>query len=62
MNEESRYEAVVPDTLDLADRARIALNVLTRNPDPNNYYRVWQGMSFGAKTPYMNWPTHHQTL
>ena len=29
MRSEQRYEAIVPDTLDLAERARVAVNALT---------------------------------
>jgi hypothetical protein len=32
--EGQRYEAVVPDTLDLAERARLAVNALTEMTDP----------------------------
>jgi hypothetical protein len=34
------YEARVPDTLDLAERARLALRSLTNNLDPEDYYAV----------------------
>ena len=34
---DQRYEAQVPDTLDLAERARLAVNALTSCSDPNDY-------------------------
>ncbi len=37
-----RYEAQVPDTLDLADRAALAVNSLTRNVEPEKFYAVYQ--------------------
>jgi hypothetical protein len=45
------YHAVIPDTLDLAERARLALNYLTHNVDPDYSYYVYQVVSFGARTP-----------
>jgi hypothetical protein len=39
-------EAVVPDTLDLAERARLSVNCLTHNVDPQDWYYVFQGFSF----------------
>ena len=39
-----RYEAMVPDTLDLAERARLAIHAMTENPNPladfEPYWRV----------------------
>ena len=39
-----RYEAMVPDTLDLAERARLAIHAMTENPNPQAdfepYWRV----------------------
>ena len=32
------YDAVVPATLDLAERARLAVNAITGSVDPNNNY------------------------
>ena len=63
-----RYEAEVPDTLDLADRARYAINVLTRATAPDHRYAVWQNMQFGATPPYLGWhvlgltPKHLESL
>ena len=36
------YKAVVPDTLDLAERARLAVNAITGAADPHNNYEVFQ--------------------
>lgn len=55
------YETTAPDTLDLTDRARLALNVLTANPDPRNSYRLWQSMQFNTSPPHLsgpNWLTY----
>jgi len=41
------YEAIVPDTLDLAKQAEFSLNVLTHNVEPANYYSVYQGFKLG---------------
>ena len=41
-----KYEAVIPDTLELADRAQLSVNNLTHNVDPEDYYYVFQGFSF----------------
>ncbi|MCH2126504.1 MAG: glycoside hydrolase family 127 protein [Pirellulaceae bacterium] len=38
----SYYQAVVPDTLDLAERARLAVNAITGAADPHNNYEVFQ--------------------
>lgn len=37
-----RYKALVPDTLDLARRAELALNALTHNMEVENFYSVYQ--------------------
>ena len=52
------FEAVVPDTLDLAERARLSVNALTGNVDPDNYYAVIQGFNYGPEevtTGGMTW-------
>ncbi len=49
-----RYAAEVPDTLDLAAHARLAINVLTRATSPARYYGAWQTMAFGARPPYLS--------
>src|SRR5207244_4675838 len=45
------YEATIPDTLDLAERARLSVRNLTHSMDPDNWYFVFQGIRFGAKSP-----------
>src|SRR5438270_11851362 len=45
------YEATVPDTLDLAERARLALSFLTHNVDPNYSYYNYQVVRFDSKNP-----------
>ena len=42
------YEATMPDTLDLAQRAKYSVNVLTGNLDPTNYYAVWNSFFFDS--------------
>ena len=56
INEGERYESFVPDTLDLADRARIALEVLTKNPDPGMDYAGYQSYNFDSNPSYLEWP------
>jgi len=48
------YEAMVPDTLDLADRAGFAINGLTRTSDPAHNYETYQCANFNVHPPYMN--------
>ena len=38
---DNRYEAVVPDTLDLAERAGLAVNALTGSADPERNYESY---------------------
>jgi len=45
------YDANVPDTLDLADRAKFSINVLTRDVDPKQYYGVYQSFVFYSNPP-----------
>src|ERR1035437_971307 len=42
----TKYEAVIPDTLELADRAELSVNNLTHNVDPDDFYYVFQVFSF----------------
>jgi len=44
----SWYEATVPATLDLAERAKLSINVLTRNVEPDTYYGVYQSFTFNT--------------
>ena len=45
------FEATVPDTLDLAERARLCVNVLTQNMEPTQHYGVYQAFKFG-RSPF----------
>ena len=49
----TRYEATVPDTLDLAYRAEMSLNVLTEALDPDRDYEIYFHTRFRANPPYM---------
>ena len=54
----SRYQARVPDTLDLADRARLAINAMTRCVLPEARYAYWQQMDLSHNPPHfrvLNW-------
>jgi len=50
------YETETPDTLDLADRARIAINGLTRGVDPNHDYEHYF-LTLYMKDPPEMWHT-----
>ncbi len=52
-----RHTAEVPDTLDLAERARLAVNIQTRATSPARYYGGWQTMTFGARPAYLSGAT-----
>jgi hypothetical protein len=45
------YEARVPDTLDLAVRAELAIHALIGDVDPEHFYGVYQGFKFNADPP-----------
>ena len=47
------YEALLPETLDLADRGALALNALTGMLDPAQGYEMYRGTHFAAKPAYM---------
>jgi hypothetical protein len=49
-------EVTVPDTLDLAARAELSLNALTRNSMPDEYRTVYETFSFGKSPPVMAKP------
>ena len=51
--EGDRYEATVPDTLDLQERAALAVNVLTRSTDPLADYEIYFWMRFVTNPPTM---------
>lgn len=42
----TRYTATVPDTLDLAEQARLAINALTGHLEPVRHYAVYQSFTF----------------
>ena len=48
-----RYEATVPNTLDLAERAEISLNVLAGALDPDYNYEIYFYTSFRFQPPFM---------
>jgi hypothetical protein len=52
----SSYEVLVPDTLDLADRAALAVNCLTGALDPDFGYELYFVARFNANPPFM----HHE--
>ena len=49
-----RYEAMVPDTLDLAERAGLAVNALTGAADPEHGYETFQCAHFHQRPAYMS--------
>src|SRR4029077_10525259 len=49
-------EVTVPDTLDLAARAELSLNALTRNSSCDQYRTVYETFSFGQNPPVMTKP------
>ena len=50
----TRYEAVVPDTLDLAERARLAVHGLTSFLNPAAGHAPYGHAYFNANPPYMS--------
>ncbi|MBI2194769.1 MAG: glycoside hydrolase family 127 protein [Planctomycetes bacterium] len=48
-----RYETTVPDTLDLAERARLAVNALTECTDSLADYEIYPIVVFQSKPPQM---------
>ena len=54
----ARYSAVIPDTLDLAERAALAINGLGGTVDPALGYTPFGIIHFTTKTPHMlHWAT-----
>ena len=47
------YEAEVPDTLDLAHRAELAMHGITGTVDPNDDYLMWFALVWQTNPPYM---------
>ncbi len=48
------YEALVPDTLDLADRGTLLVNFLTGMVEPEHGYEMYLGSFFNANPAYMS--------
>jgi len=51
--EGERYEDVVPDTLDLAERAALAVHGLTGVLDPDANYEIYWSADLGSNPPFM---------
>jgi len=49
-------EALVPDTLELADRARLAINGIGGSIDPDLHYQMYFFVNYCSRTPFMK---HH---
>jgi hypothetical protein len=47
------YHDLAPNTLDLAERAELALHVLTENPDPKWDYEIYDFTHFWHNPPFM---------
>lgn len=47
------YTAQVPDTLDLAERARLALHGIANTVDPQDEYNMWFEVFWCANPPYL---------
>jgi hypothetical protein len=47
------YDTEVPDTLDLADRAALAINALIGEVDPKDFYGIYQSYKFNANPPHI---------
>ena len=52
---EERYQATVPDTLDLAERAALAVNALTGTLDPNRGYEAAHCVSMHARPAHLSY-------
>ena len=50
----ARYQDTVPDTLDIAERAKLGINVLTSITDPNADYEVYWLANFFRNPPVMS--------
>ena len=48
-----RYQSLVPDTLDLQERARLAVHCLTSATDPEADYEIYWGLDFRTNPPTM---------
>jgi hypothetical protein len=49
-----RYEDTVPDTLDIAERAKLGINVLTSITDPKADYEIYWLVDFSRNPPVMS--------
>jgi hypothetical protein len=47
------YNDMIPNTLDIADMANLAVNVLTSNTDPNADYETYERTYFLHNPPFM---------
>lgn len=57
-----QYEASVPDTLDLAERARIAIHALTEVTNPEEDFEIYNTNSFATNPPSMEMHCWYPTL
>ena len=57
--EGDRYEAEVPDTLELTDRAEFAINAFTRMLDPAMDYRFFGNAGFAWNRPFLHLGGHY---
>ena len=53
-----RYEAMVPDTLDLQERAAMSVNCLTRCTAPEADYEIYTWVHLGYNPPMMQHDWH----
>jgi len=51
--EGERYEAMVPDTLDIQERAALGINALTEQTDPDADYEIYGDSLFSSNPPVM---------
>jgi hypothetical protein len=57
-----KYQATVPDTLDLAERARVAINALTEVTNPDEDFEIYNTNSFATNPPSMEMHCWYPTL
>src|SRR5712691_780520 len=57
-----KYEATVPDTLDLAERARIAINALTEVTNPQEDFEIYCTNTFATNPPSMEMHCWYPTI
>src|SRR2546427_826379 len=50
----SGFDVEVPDTLDLAERGKVAVNALTRFLDPDHNYMPYSHARFNVRPPYLD--------